>query len=69
MFNVISTDHTSNSFLAFFGKALSYFPNEFIKYFFASGFAFAIDIGFLYLLTEIFSIHYLLSATIGTIKL
>jgi putative flippase GtrA len=65
MFNNISTDHTSTPLLGFLGRALSYFPNEFLKYFFASGFSLAIDVGFLYLLTEIFSIHYLFSATIS----
>lgn len=38
---------------------------QFIRYFFVGGFAFIIDFGLLYILTDIFSIHYFLSAAIS----
>lgn len=42
-------------------------PGEFLRYFVASGIAFAVDFGFLLLATEVFGLHYLLSATLGFI--
>jgi putative flippase GtrA len=60
-----STNNTTNQILEFFRAVISNIPNEFAKYIVASGAALAVDVGFLYLLTDIFGIHYLFSATIS----
>ena len=38
---------------------------QFVRYFFVGGFAFIIDFGLLYILTEYAGLHYLLSATLS----
>jgi putative flippase GtrA len=63
--NGLSKAHASNQISELLRIVLSYFPNEFIKYFVASVVALAVDVGILYLFTDIFGIHYLLSATIS----
>ena len=40
---------------------------QFVRYFFVGGFAFIIDFGLLYILTEYAGLHYLLSATLSFI--
>lgn len=40
---------------------------QFFRYFFVGGFAFLVDYGLLVLLTEVFGLHYLVSATISFI--
>ena len=40
---------------------------QFFRYFFVGGFAFVVDYGLLVLLTEVFGLHYLVSATISFI--
>ena len=38
---------------------------QFVRYFFVGGFAFIVDFGLLYILTEYARLHYLLSATLS----
>lgn len=40
---------------------------QFVRYFFVGGFAFIVDFGLLYILTEYAGLHYLLSATLSFI--
>ncbi len=40
---------------------------QFVRYFFVGGFAFVVDFGLLYILTEYAGLHYLLSATLSFI--
>lgn len=40
---------------------------QFVRYFFVGGFAFVLDLGLLYILTEYAGLHYLLSATLSFI--
>lgn len=40
---------------------------QFVRYFFVGGFAFVVDFGLLYILTEYARLHYLLSATLSFI--
>ena len=40
---------------------------QFVRYFFVGGFAFVLDFGLLYILTEYAGLHYLLSATLSFI--
>lgn len=40
---------------------------QFVRYFFVGGFAFVVDFGLLYILTEYAELHYLLSATLSFI--
>ena len=41
---------------------------QFVRYFFVGGFAFVVDFGLLYILTEYAGLHYLLSATLSFIS-
>ena len=41
---------------------------QFVRYFFVGGFAFIVDFGLLYILTEYAGLHYLLSATLSFIS-
>ena len=41
---------------------------QFVRYFFVGGFAFVVDFGLLYILTEYAGLHYLLSATLWFIS-
>ena len=41
---------------------------QFVRYFFVGGFAFVVDFGLLYILTEYARLHYLLSATLSFIS-
>lgn len=54
-FRKLFTEETDNTFIQLF------------RYGFVGGAAFLVDYGFLFLLTEVFGIHYLLSATISFI--
>lgn len=60
-----NTGHTTHQIAELFRAVLSFIPYEFAKYVIASGIALAVDIGFLYILTDIIGIHYLFSATIS----
>lgn len=40
---------------------------QFVRYFFVGGFAFVVDFGLIYILTEYAGLHYLLSATLSFI--
>ena len=60
-----STGYSINPISVLFRSVLIYLPDEFLKYSIASGIALAVDVGFLYLLTDIFGFHYLLSATLS----
>ena len=46
---------------------IPYISNELVRYFIASGIALLVDVGTLYLLTELAGLHYLYSAAIGFI--
>ena len=50
-----------------FIKATDNWFIQLFRYFFVGGFAFVVDYGLLVLLTEVFGLHYLLSATISFI--
>ena len=64
-FNTNSTGYNAKSISELFRLLLTHLPNELLKYTIASGIALVIDVGFLYLLTDIFGFHYLVSATIS----
>ncbi|MEW8692484.1 MAG: GtrA family protein [Candidatus Thiodiazotropha endolucinida] len=64
-FNTNSTDYPIKPISELFRSLPIYLQNEFFKYLIASGVALVIDVGSLFLLTDIFGFHYLTSATLS----
>jgi putative flippase GtrA len=58
-------NNISHTIYAKFGKNNAVLISQFVKYIFAGGFAFIIDISILFLLTEYLNIHYLISGIFG----